>query len=145
MLRGLQNERGTAPGARVVAWPGFNTPELVAMLFACARTGLVMLPLSWRLSDEELAAIVADAGSFGAGGGRPQLRRVALNAGRRARCSPRANGARAFRLPNEDGDPRFAASSFAAPERGVLLIYTSGTTGRARALLYTGCAVLQCA
>jgi fatty-acyl-CoA synthase len=131
----LQNERGLAPGARV-AWLGFNTPELVAMLFACARTGLVMLPLNWRLSDEELAAIVADAGAALAVVDRSCADRAEALAGvPLVYARERRKGF--SRLPDEDSDPGFAASSFAAPERGVLLIYTSGTTGRAKGALLT--------
>src|SRR5690606_17977824 len=51
---------GLASGARV-AWLGHNRPEMLALLFACARLGLVLTPLNWRLGDPEIAAILADA------------------------------------------------------------------------------------
>ncbi|MCC6708010.1 MAG: AMP-binding protein [Gammaproteobacteria bacterium] len=131
----LQNERGLAPGARI-AWLGFNTPDMLAMLFACARTALVMLPLNWRLSDEELAAIVADAGATLAVVDRSCADRADALAGvPLVYARERRKGL--SRLPDEDGDPGLVASSFAAPERGVLLIYTSGTTGRAKGALLT--------
>ena len=128
----LQHERGLAPGARL-AWLGFNTPDLVALLFACARIGVVLVPLNWRLSDQELAAIVADAGVVLA---------VIDDS-----CSERATAladvpqvvARHQRhdvaqLP-DDQTAAESVTSFAAPERGVLLVYTSGTTGRAKGVL----------
>lgn len=131
----LQNERGLAPGARV-AWLGFNTPDMLAMLFACARTGLVMVPLNWRLSDEELAAIVADAGAALAVVDRSCAERSEALAGvPLVYARERRKGL--SRLPDAEGDPGLTSSSFAAPERGVLLIYTSGTTGRAKGALLT--------
>ena len=131
----LQNERGLAPGARV-AWLGFNTPDMLAMLFACARTGLVLVPLNWRLSDQELAAIVADAGAVLAVVDRSCAERAPALAGvPLAYARERRQGL--SRLPDAAGDPGLEANSFAAQERGVLLIYTSGTTGRAKGALLT--------
>ena len=40
---------GIKPGDRV-AYLGLNSPEFVALLFACARVGAVALPLNWRLA-----------------------------------------------------------------------------------------------
>ncbi len=131
----LQNERGLAPGARV-AWLGFNTPDMLAMLFACARTGLVLLPLNWRLSDEELAAIVADAGAALAVVDRSCAERAQALAGVPL-VYARERRQALSRLPDEASAAGLAAGSFALPERGVLLIYTSGTTGRAKGALLT--------
>lgn len=47
--------RGLAPGDRV-ATLSENRPEHVVVLFACAKAGLVLFPMNWRLSDEELEA-----------------------------------------------------------------------------------------
>jgi fatty-acyl-CoA synthase len=131
----LQNERGLAPGARI-AWLGFNTPDMLAMLFACARTGLVMVPLNWRLSDEELAEIVADAGATLAVVDRSCAERAEALAGVPL-VYARERRKTLSRLPDDESDPGLAADSFAAPERGVLLVYTSGTTGRAKGALLT--------
>ena len=135
----LQNERGLAPGARV-AWLGFNTPDMLAMLFACARTGLVLVPLNWRLSDQELAAIVADAGAVLAVVDRSCAERAPALAGVPLAYA-RARRQGLSRLPDEAGDPGLAANSVAAQERAVLLIYTSGTTGRAKGALLTQAAL----
>ena len=32
-----------------VAFLGFNSPEMIAILFACARIGAIVVPLNWRL------------------------------------------------------------------------------------------------
>ena len=36
-----------------VAYLGFNSPEMLALLFACARLGLLFMPLNWRLAGPE--------------------------------------------------------------------------------------------
>ncbi|TML87726.1 MAG: long-chain fatty acid--CoA ligase, partial [Actinobacteria bacterium] len=45
--------RGLVRGDRVASLTG-NSPEHVAVFFACAKLGLILLPLSWRLSPPEL-------------------------------------------------------------------------------------------
>ena len=49
--------------ARATWWPylGCNHPEMLALLFACARLGAILLPLNWRLAAPEHARILADA------------------------------------------------------------------------------------
>ena len=53
-------ERGLQRGDRVATLTG-NTPEHVAIFFACARLGLILAPLSWRLSAPELAYQLEDS------------------------------------------------------------------------------------
>ncbi len=45
----------------VVAFLGLNHPEMLALLFACARQRSILLPLNWRLSAAEHARVLADA------------------------------------------------------------------------------------
>jgi len=45
----------------VVAFLGFNHPEMLALLFACARLRAILLPLNWRLTAAEHARVIADA------------------------------------------------------------------------------------
>ena len=45
---------GVEHGGRVATLTG-NSPEHVEALFACAKAGFVLVPLSWRLSPAELA------------------------------------------------------------------------------------------
>lgn len=47
-------------GARI-ALLAANCPQTLMLLFACARLGLVLVPLNYRLTPTELSAIVADA------------------------------------------------------------------------------------
>ena len=48
------------PGARV-AYLGYNSPELLMLVFACARLGCIVLPLNWRMAPPEHAAILRHA------------------------------------------------------------------------------------
>ncbi|NMM26888.1 MAG: long-chain fatty acid--CoA ligase [Glaciimonas sp.] len=43
-----------------VAYLGLNSPEMLAMLFACARLGALFMPLNWRLAGPEHRQMLAD-------------------------------------------------------------------------------------
>ena len=45
----------------VIAFLGFNDPEMLALLFACARLRAILLPMNWRLAAEERARVLNDA------------------------------------------------------------------------------------
>ncbi len=60
--RGLKHKLGVGRGDRVV-FLGYNHPDLLALLFACARLGAVLVPLNWRLAPPEHAYIVKNAGA----------------------------------------------------------------------------------
>src|SRR5206468_2855851 len=53
-------EAGLRRGDRVATLTA-NSPEHVQVLFACAQAGLILLPLSWRLSPAELRYQLEDA------------------------------------------------------------------------------------
>ncbi|HVM57881.1 MAG TPA: long-chain fatty acid--CoA ligase [Gaiellaceae bacterium] len=116
-------EAGLARGDRVATLTG-NTPEHVAVLFACAKAGLILLPLSWRLTAPELRYQLDDA--------EPALFLVedaycelADRCGRRyQRLGPGPERGEAPALEVDDHDP-------------LLLIYTSGTTGKPKGALLT--------
>jgi fatty-acyl-CoA synthase len=114
---------GLTRGDRIATLTG-NSPEHVQLLFACAKTGLMLLPLSWRLSAPELAYQLEDA--------EPALFLVEDDYAQLARATghrfegleaPRP-GARHQDVEVEDDD-------------GLLLIYTSGTTGRPKGAVLT--------
>ena len=52
--------RGLKRGDRVATLTG-NSPEHVAVFFACAKAGLILAPLSWRLAPAELAYQLLDS------------------------------------------------------------------------------------
>jgi len=51
--------KGVAQG-RCVAWLGYNSPEMLALLFACARLGAMFMPLNWRLAGPEHRQMLED-------------------------------------------------------------------------------------
>lgn len=129
---------GLNPGDRVATLTA-SSIEHVALLFACAKAGLTLVPLNWRLAAAEVA--------FQLGHCRPRL--VAVEPGRDtlagaavaiAGCSPR-------RVPlTEDGLDELAEAGRAkSPGVGVdvmddhplFVFYTSGTTGRPKGAVLT--------
>ena len=115
--------RGLRRGDRVATLTG-NSPEHVAVFFACAKLGLILAPLSWRLAAPEIAYQLVDS--------EPALflvedEHAALAADTGHPFEPLAVLERAADAPDaavEDDDP-------------LLLVYTSGTTGRPKGALLT--------
>jgi fatty-acyl-CoA synthase len=123
------------------AWLGYNSPEMLALLFACARLGALFMPLNWRLAAPEHKQMLEDCppavlcvepdflaqteSILPATGG---PRRVALG-------SPRAGW---------ESWEAFCASDTAAvppaeadPQTPLLICYTSGSTGKPKGVLLT--------
>ena len=117
-------EAGLARGDRVATLTG-NTPEHVMVLFACARLGLILLPLSWRLAGPELAYQLEDA--------QPSLFLVEDEYVRLAETT----GHRFERLALPEQRSRIIDAPGPGDDDGLLLIYTSGTTGRPKGALLT--------
>lgn len=121
----LRRRFGVGRGDRV-AFLGFNSPDMLALLFACARLGAMLVPLNWRLAPPELRYILENSGSRvvfceaefldGADGFLP--------AGCRLADSPIELDELAGEAPDGAADPS------AGVRDPVLIVYTSGTTGR---------------
>lgn len=107
---------GLGPGA-LVGWLGYNSPQMLAMLLACARTGAVFVPLNWRLAPPELAAITRHAG-LSALRSTPELADLAAQVLALAPC-------------------RGPGAGVAARPGDVMLVYTSGTTGEPKGAMHT--------
>jgi acyl-CoA synthetase (AMP-forming)/AMP-acid ligase II len=101
-----------------------NAPVFYELVFACAKAGLVMLPVNWRLSARELDDILADAS--------PGLvladAEFAANLPDTAPVVMLDDDFVAWRNEASGIDPGVPTAT-ADP---VLLLYTSGTTGRAK-------------
>jgi fatty-acyl-CoA synthase len=138
---------GYATGDRIATLTG-NSSDHVVVFFACAKAGLVLVPLSWRLSPRELSAQLGLAD--------PQLLLVEddLDALAAAACSllpqpprtaaPGPGGveksvpAPSRVLPGAEAVP--AAAGLRSPVRdddALLMVFTSGTEGASKAAVLT--------
>jgi fatty-acyl-CoA synthase len=122
-------DAGLQRGDRVATLTG-SSPEHVEVFFACAKLGLILLPLSWRLSAAELRYQLDDA--------EPSLLLVEEPYEELAGATGRPYA----RLETPLADlgvrpPAVAPPDSVADEDGLLLIYTSGTTGKPKGALLT--------
>ena len=121
--------RGLGRGDRVAVLAD-NCPEYVTLFFACAKAGLVMTPLNWRLAPPELAYQVDHSGASVVLASRSRLEQaeqVVAEAEHRPPIRPLEDPPEAegdVDVVVEDDDPLF-------------LIYTSGTTGRPKGAVLT--------
>jgi fatty-acyl-CoA synthase len=98
-----------------------NSPEHVALFFACAKAGAILHPISWRLAPAEIAYQLDDAGSS---------RFVVED-------SYRELGDAALQLVQVSDTETVSDTSSPSDDDGLLLIYTSGTTGKPKGALLT--------
>ncbi|HLU32217.1 MAG TPA: long-chain fatty acid--CoA ligase, partial [Acidimicrobiia bacterium] len=127
-LAGELAARGLRHGDRVAVLAD-NCPEYVVLFFACARSGMVMTPLNWRLTAPELAFQIDHSGAslLMASDGRMEAAREAvLAAGSDPELRPLEDPADANPYDAEVGD-----------DDPLLLVYTSGTTGRPKGAVLT--------
>jgi fatty-acyl-CoA synthase len=115
-------ELGLRRGDRLATLTG-NSPEHVEVLFACAQLGLILLPLSWRLTGPELQYQLEDA--------EPALFLVEDEYRQLADATGHAH--QPLERPSAGAAPDVAV----ADDDPLLLIYTSGTTGKPKGALLT--------
>ncbi len=141
---GRLSELGVGQGD-VVAFLGCNHPAELALLFACARIGAILLPLNWRLAEPEHArilrsalprVIVVEAGfvayAEGLRDGQPEARWLTLGNA--------APGWQPWQQINvSSGREPTAGNTESLP---VLLCYTSGSTGTPKGVVLTQRALL---
>ena len=131
--RALKAELGVNRGDRV-AILSLNRPDYLVLLYACARLGAMLVPLSWRLAVAEQSFILSNAGAkvlaleqaFGAilpvlEGRLPETSIVGLD------FTPPTGSAFDGLLAEARGDSRNPNTDLSCP---LLIVYTSGTTGR---------------
>jgi fatty-acyl-CoA synthase len=146
--RALKAELGVGRGDRV-AILSLNRPDYLALLYACARLGAILVPLNWRLAAAEQLFILSDAAAKvlvleqAFAGILPTLERslpdttaVGLD------FSPDRGISFEELLAEARGDGRNPHTDLTCP---LLIVYTSGTTGRPKgavlrqdALLWNG-------
>jgi len=123
---------GLRPGDRVLLLAP-NALETFVVLVGCARAGLVAVPVNWRLSPTELAAVAADAGARLVVVDRSlaHLLWAVVDSG-----VPLLTLGEQFERWLADAPARRPAIEH-RPDGVVLQVYTSGTSGRPKGVLLT--------
>jgi fatty-acyl-CoA synthase len=108
-----------------VAWLGYNSPDMLVLLFALARRGAILVPLNWRLTAAEHRQVLADCA--------PKL----------LFCDDDFRGhAEQLGVPLGSLGKNESACSGGRDSDDVLIVYTSGTTGKPKGAVLTQSALL---
>jgi fatty-acyl-CoA synthase len=140
LARVLKSGLGVCRGDRVAVL-ATNHPDYLALLYACARLGAMLVPLNWRHAVPEQMFILSDAGA----------RTLFVAQAFDAVCAPLASVMPGTHLVGLNYTPTdgqslealMAAENGAEAEHGVgwqtplLIVYTAGTTGRPKGAVLT--------
>jgi acyl-CoA synthetase (AMP-forming)/AMP-acid ligase II len=140
LANGLLNTLGLHKGDRVAVLSK-NCIEYIEVYFACARVGLIIQPLNWRLGDEELDRIIKD-GQPGAllcsGEYKATVDRLGNRISVASVCYFSDSGDGSYdALLDSCSDEEPAASEHIGGDDPVLILYTGGTTGESKGALHT--------
>jgi fatty-acyl-CoA synthase len=116
------HEDGLRRGDRVATLTG-NTPEHVQVFFACAKAGLMLVPISWRLAAPEIQYQLDDSD--------PSMFLV-----EDAYADLATATGRPYKVLAGHGRG-LAPDVSVSDDDGLLLIYTSGTTGKPKGAVLT--------
>ncbi|KAA3629966.1 MAG: long-chain fatty acid--CoA ligase [Proteobacteria bacterium] len=149
-LAGVLQKRLRVRAGDRVAYVGYNSPEMLILLLACARVGAIFLPLNWRLAAPEHRAIVNDCEPVVLFAREEFVARVEENRGRIACRSlvtygQPAQGWLGYADLLEDAVALRGRDSQAGYDAPLLLCYTSGTTGLPKGALLSQNALLHAA
>ena len=128
-------DQGISHGDRVT-YLGLNRPEMLSLLFACARLGAILVPLNWRLTPKELSGIVGDAGAsllfFDKHYSSNEFLEVALS----------SDGCKALPIEKLARCTNECLVGGGKQQDPILIVYTSGTTGKPKGAVLTQEALL---
>ncbi|MFL5843480.1 MAG: class I adenylate-forming enzyme family protein [Solirubrobacteraceae bacterium] len=141
LLAGALRDRGIGEGQRVATLM-LNELEWLEIRVGAQRAGVILVPLNYRLSEGELAAMIEDCepALLIAGPEFAELaRRLPVPALLRIGASP-ADGPESYAAALAAASPLPPPSGF-APEHICQISYTSGTTGRPKGVMLSNRAV----
>jgi fatty-acyl-CoA synthase len=134
LARAMASQLGVRRGDRVAVL-AMNHPDYLALLYACARLGAMLVPLNWRLAVPEQLFILSDA----------DVR--ALFVAEEFRAIATSVATQVVALNAVDDLIAAGGSSAREPEADwqtpLLLVYTAGTTGRPKGAVLTQQALLS--
>jgi fatty-acyl-CoA synthase len=138
--RVLERELLVRRGDRV-AHLGYNSPDVLVLLFACARIGAIFTPLNWRLAPPEHAFILNNSGAsvlIAEPGFADPIAAIGEAAAGIPRVSLEWTGPEGWLswpalVAAQDGDHEPVACA----DDPLLLVYTSGTAGRPKGAVLT--------
>jgi fatty-acyl-CoA synthase len=123
-----------------VAFLGYNSPEMLALLFSCARLGALFMPLNWRLAAPEHRQMLQDCPprvliverdflpqTAGLGDALAGMVRVAI--------SGAAEGWQSWDQFCACGSAALPSDPAVGAETPLLICYTSGSTGKPKGVL----------
>jgi fatty-acyl-CoA synthase len=119
-------ERGLRPGDRLATLTA-GSAEHVAVFFACAKAGLALQPLAWRLSPVELRYQLDDA--------EPALLLVSAEHEELAAATGASTPVELLADPRLEADGPVVGA--VGDDDPLLLVYTSGTTGKPKGAVLT--------
>ena len=135
LSRIFQREAEKQPRRRNIGMLGQNSAVHLATLLGCARAGLAMVPINWRLAEEEWCWQARDAAMCavveGFGHRMPEDFLLADEI--------TAIGQSSIRMLSREA---VSAAELGTADATVLIGYTSGTTGRPRGALLSQAAIL---
>ena len=125
-----------------VAFLGYNSPEMLALLFACARLGALFMPLNWRLAAPEHRQMLDDCPpavlfvepDFV---DRTEAIRNASDNMTAVAVGEAPKGWLAWEDFLARATPSQPSTAAADPQTPLLICYTSGSTGKPKGVLLT--------